>query len=72
MALLFDHGVPFIAAILGVLKAGKFYVPLDPSYPLARLRYMVEDSQSALLLTSNKDLTLASQLVQPGCQLLNR
>jgi hypothetical protein len=52
-------------------KAGKFYVPLDPSYPLARLRYMVQDAQTGLLLTSDKDLTLASQLVQPGCQLLN-
>jgi amino acid adenylation domain-containing protein len=71
VALLFDHGVLFIAAILGVLKAGKFYVPLDPSYPLARLRYMVQDAQTGLLLTSNKDLTLASELVQPGCQLLN-
>lgn len=71
IALLFNHGVPFIAAILGVLKAGKFYVPMDPSYPRARLSYMLEDSQAPVVLTSNKDLTLARQLVQQDCQLTN-
>ena len=29
---------------MGVLKAGKFYVPLDPAYPVDRLRYMARDS----------------------------
>ncbi len=71
IALLFNHGAPFIAAILGVLKAGKFYVPLDPSYPRARLSFVLEDSQTALILTSNKDLTLAGQLAQSERQLIN-
>lgn len=33
VAVLLEHGAPLIAAILGVLKAGKICVPLDPSYP---------------------------------------
>ena len=33
IVLLFQHDAPVITAILGVLKAGKIYVPLDPSYP---------------------------------------
>ena len=33
IALLFDHGPSAICALLGVLKAGKFYVSIDPSYP---------------------------------------
>src|SRR5262245_23342123 len=37
IALLFRTGASAIAALLGVLKAGKFYVPLDPTYPPARL-----------------------------------
>jgi len=40
-----------LVVLLGILKAGGAYVPLDPSYPLARLRYMVEDSGLKLLLT---------------------
>ena len=46
-----ERSLDLVVALLGVLKAGKFYVPLDPSYPVARLRYMMEDSQSVLLLT---------------------
>jgi non-ribosomal peptide synthetase component F len=36
VALLFEPGASIVAAILGVLKAGKMYVALDPSYPLPR------------------------------------
>src|SRR5260370_18549749 len=46
IALLFEHDAPMIAGLLGVLKTGKTYVPLDPSYPRDRLAYMLEDSQS--------------------------
>jgi acyl carrier protein len=44
IALLFEHGLDAIAAILGVLKAGKFYVALAPSFPPDRKAYMLEDS----------------------------
>jgi amino acid adenylation domain-containing protein len=45
-----------IVAMLAILGAGAAYVPLDPDYPLARLRYIVEDSQVALVL-GEKDTT---------------
>ncbi len=38
-------------AVLGVLKAGAAYLPLDPAYPHERLQFMLEDSRAALLLT---------------------
>lgn len=41
-----------ILGITGILKAGCAYVPLDPSYPEERLRFMIEDSQMTMLLTS--------------------
>jgi len=41
-----------IAAILAVLKVGAVYVPLDPTYPDSRLRFMAEDSGVSLILTT--------------------
>src|SRR6266498_5346514 len=43
IALLLENDVPMIASILGVLKAGKIYVSLDPSYPQARIAAILED-----------------------------
>jgi amino acid adenylation domain-containing protein len=40
-----------VAALLGVLRAGAAYVPLDPMFPLQRLRDMAEDAGLALLLS---------------------
>ena len=46
-----ERSAQMVVALLAVLKAGAAYLPLDPAYPAARLAYMVEDSQVALLLT---------------------
>ncbi len=62
VALLFDHGIEAIVALLGALKAGKFYVVLEHSNPSLRLGHILEESQSALLLTSKQHLGLARQL----------
>lgn len=43
-----------IAALLGILKAGGTYVPLDPDYPTERLMFMVEETNIALLLTQER------------------
>ncbi|MCO7199082.1 non-ribosomal peptide synthetase [Pseudoalteromonas sp. OANN1] len=42
--------ISMIAAMLGILKVGAAYVPIDPEYPLARRNYIVEDSGIRLLL----------------------
>ncbi|ASS74014.1 hypothetical protein CIG75_02805 [Tumebacillus algifaecis] len=51
VALLFERSFDMIAAILGVLKAGCHYVPLDTGYPAVRLQDMMKDSKAALLVT---------------------
>lgn len=56
---------------LGVLKAGKITVPLDPSYPSGRTSYMLEDSQASLILTNNQNLSLARESARSGIQPLN-
>jgi amino acid adenylation domain-containing protein/thioester reductase-like protein len=51
VALYAERSVEVIVGLLGILKAGGAYVPLDASYPLKRLRYMIEDSAPTVLLT---------------------
>ncbi|MEU0134999.1 amino acid adenylation domain-containing protein [Streptomyces sp. NPDC006296] len=41
-----------VVALLGILKAGAAYVPLDPDYPARRLSHMLDDSRPRLLLTT--------------------
>ncbi|MDJ0618872.1 MAG: amino acid adenylation domain-containing protein [Calothrix sp. MO_192.B10] len=45
VALCLNRSLDMIVAILGVLKAGGAYLPMDPDYPQERLSFMVEDSQ---------------------------
>ena len=71
IALLFDHDAPLLIAMLAVLKAGKIYVPLDPSYPRARTAYMLEDAGAVLVVTENRMLGLASEMASEASQLLN-
>ncbi len=47
-----DRSLEMAVAVLGVLKAGAAYVPLDPSYPSERLAFMLADAQCKVVLTS--------------------
>jgi amino acid adenylation domain-containing protein len=71
IALLFEHGIDVIAAIYGVLKAGKFYIALDPTFPVERLRYILEDSQASMLVTNNRNANLTKELIAEPLQWLN-
>ncbi|HHO69806.1 MAG TPA: amino acid adenylation domain-containing protein [Gammaproteobacteria bacterium] len=51
VAISLERGVDMLVAVLGVLRAGGAYIPLDPDYPVERLAYMLEDSGAGLLLT---------------------
>src|SRR6185312_11936700 len=56
-----------VVALLAVLRAGGFYLPLDPAYPAERLAYMLEDSGCDLVLTVE---AAAAALPQAGVRLL--
>ncbi|MCP4150789.1 MAG: AMP-binding protein, partial [bacterium] len=62
VALLFGHGSTMIAGIIGTLKAGKIYVPLDPANPRERLLYILQDSAARMIITDNTNYDLALQL----------
>ncbi len=46
-----ERGIDLVVAMLGVLKSGAAYLPLDPSFPAERLRFMVCDASAAIVLT---------------------
>ena len=46
-----DRSIDLVVALLGILKAGAAYLPLDPSYPDTRLSAMLEDSATTVVVT---------------------
>ena len=52
VAIMETHSIELIISILGLLKMGATYLPIDPSYPVERINYMLEDSKSNMLLTN--------------------
>ncbi|MDQ1355211.1 MAG: Amino acid adenylation protein [Acidobacteriota bacterium] len=61
-ALLFEHSVDMIIGIMAVLKTGMIYVPLDVSYPVDRLSYILEDSDARVIVTNRENFQLAETL----------
>lgn len=54
VGLLAERSLEMVVGILGILKAGGVYVPLDPLYPRERLSFMAQDARVALMLTQDK------------------
>ncbi|MEU6367471.1 amino acid adenylation domain-containing protein [Streptomyces sp. NPDC046931] len=63
VALCLERNPLLIVAVLGVLKTGAAYVPLDPAYPAERLRYVLADARARMVVTA-KDLS--DRLFRPG------
>uniref|UniRef100_UPI0023EE5045 non-ribosomal peptide synthetase n=1 Tax=Pseudomonas sp. dw_612 TaxID=2720080 RepID=UPI0023EE5045 len=54
VAICVDRSLEMVAGLIGILKAGAGYVPLDPAYPTERLAYMLDDSAPKVLLTQRR------------------
>ncbi|WP_316634060.1 amino acid adenylation domain-containing protein [uncultured Flavobacterium sp.] len=50
IAVLLGRSANLVAVLLGILKSGRAYIPLDPNFPTERLGYIVENSQSKVLI----------------------
>lgn len=68
VALCLERGIEMIVGILGVLKAGGAYLPLDPVYPGERLAFMLADAKPRVLVTQQRLLDrLPAQQAQVVC-----
>ena len=72
VGLLLPNGPQMLAAILGVLKAGKAYVPLDPNFPHERLHHIAADAGVSLLITDSEHLSIADYIAQTVLSLFSR
>jgi len=63
-ALLLPQGIHFPAAVVGVLKSGSAYIPLETSMPLHRLRSIVRDARPLGVITDQAHLHIARQLIE--------
>ncbi|MET7766969.1 amino acid adenylation domain-containing protein, partial [Streptomyces sp. NPDC005393] len=50
VAVVLERGVDLMVALLGILKAGAAYLPIDPAYPADRIAYMLDDAKPAMVL----------------------
>ncbi len=68
VGLCLERSPELIVGILGILKAGGCYVPLDPKYPADRLAFMIEDANLSLIVTQQSLVrSLASHPVKLMC-----
>ncbi|HAA31666.1 MAG TPA: non-ribosomal peptide synthetase, partial [Cyanobacteria bacterium UBA8553] len=68
VAICMERSIEMVVGLLGILKAGGAYVPLDATYPKERLAFILEDTQTPILLTQKHLLaTLPNYLGQTIC-----
>jgi amino acid adenylation domain-containing protein len=56
VAIKLPRSVECIVAIWGILKAGSAYVPIDPDYPAARIKFLLDDARPTLVITGDHEL----------------
>lgn len=57
-----DRKIDLVIAILAILKTGSSYLPIHPDYPIDRIKYILNDSKSKLILT-DKEKELPNQVI---------
>src|SRR5579883_824152 len=60
-----EQSVEFIVGLLGILKAGGTYVPLDPRYPQERLKFILKDAQVSILIIQEKFIKHFEKFLHP-------
>src|SRR5215470_5122398 len=71
VAIVADNHTKALAGILGILKAGKVYVPLDASFSPAWARFIFDDTEPAIVLATSGTLPLAEQWSSSRCRVID-
>lgn len=71
IAIFIEQGINSISSLLGVLKTGSPYTPIDPSFPAERNAYILNDSQATIVLTDSKNYEAAKQIAESHHQIIN-
>ena len=64
-----ERSTDMVAGLLGILKGGAAYVPMDPAFPAERLGFMVEDAHMTVILSQTslrRELPASNAKVQVG------
>ncbi len=71
VGLLLPHDERMVVGLMGVLQAGRAYVPLDAAHPLQRLNGILEDAEASVIVCATENLGLAKQLAAGACAVLD-
>ena len=71
VAYLLEHEAPHLVAILGILKAGKACLPLEPDLPTERMAFMLGDTETGLFVTNDRNYDAVSALAGDGAKVIN-
>jgi len=70
VAIMMERSIELVIGILGILKAGSAYMPIDLDYPEERIQYMLKDSGAKILVTAPGLPGKLEKLLIVNCQLL--
>lgn len=62
-AIVMERSMETVMSLLGILKAGGVYIPIDPSYPKERCRYLLNDTGAPFILTKREYMPLLKDLL---------
>lgn len=62
VAVVLERSIEMVVGLLGVLEAGAAYVPIEPTLPRERIRYILEDTNAQVLLTTARSLDSTAEL----------
>ena len=70
---LLDKGIDFVIAILAIIKADCYYLPIDPNNPSSRIKYILDDSRARLLVTADSLLKdpFSDMLAKCQCDIIS-